>query len=165
MSDEPLSPKHEAFVTEYLKDRNAAAAAQRAGYSPRSAASLMAMESIRAEIQRRQEAAARESGVTLQSLIKQAEEARAVAEQAGNASAMVAAIQLKAKLTGQLGDVSAPAQSQSEPVSIRDTALAILTIFREVPGGAAALKALREAQADADSEPCGLGSPNVCFRG
>jgi phage terminase small subunit len=50
---EALSPKHAPFVAEYLKDRNAAAAAQRAGYSPRSAASLMAQEHIREAIKKR----------------------------------------------------------------------------------------------------------------
>ena len=34
MSDKPLSPRHERFVLEYLKDGNATQAYLRAGYSP-----------------------------------------------------------------------------------------------------------------------------------
>jgi len=99
-----LSPKHARFIDEFIVDMNAAAAAKRSGYSPRSASALMANPAIKAEIARRQEAAAISSQVTLESLISECEQARQLAEQAGNASAMVSATQLKAKLTGRLID-------------------------------------------------------------
>lgn len=115
---------------------NAAAAAQRAGYSPRSAASLMAQEHIRETIRQHQEAAARNSGVSPESLIKEAEVAREVAEAAGNGSAMVAAIKLKAELTGLAADVPAPMQNaDTGQMNVRETALAVLAVLREAAGG------------------------------
>lgn len=99
-----LSPKHEAFVTEFMRDMDAAAAARRAGYSPRTASGLMSNPGIRAEIAKRQEAAATAAQVSLQSLLDECEQARRVAEGDENASAMVSATALKAKLTGRLVD-------------------------------------------------------------
>jgi hypothetical protein len=129
---EGLSPRHTAFVDEYMKDRVATAAAQRAGYSPRSAASLMAMGPIRDEIRRRQAAIAADADVTVRSLIDEVEAARAVAEGAENASAMVAAIKLKAELTGNLDAREAPKSDQSDrPTDIAGTAAAIVQLLRE----------------------------------
>ena len=54
-----LTPRHIAFVDEFMKDRNAAAAYVRAGYAARganaNAARLIAKDSIAAEIRRRVE--------------------------------------------------------------------------------------------------------------
>lgn len=125
-----LSPKHAAFVDEFLKDRSATAAAQRAGYSPRSAAGLMALLPIKDEIRRRLAAIATEANVTAKSLIAEAEVARETAEAGGNASAMVAAIKLKAELTGNL-DAAQPA---SEPVHAthRETAHAVFDLLKQL---------------------------------
>ena len=125
-----LSPRHAAFVIEYMKDRSATAAAQRAGYSVRSAASLMAMQPIKDEIVRRTDALVTESKVPLhQSLLAEAEQARQVAEEAGNASAMVAALRLKAELTNQL-DASA---KSTKPVQCGTAELArsLIGLFLE----------------------------------
>jgi hypothetical protein len=89
-----------------MLDGNAAAAAVRAGYSARTAGHLMSQPAISDEIARRQEAAARESRVTVLSLIREAEEARRVAEENGNAAAMVSASSLKGRLCGLLTDKS-----------------------------------------------------------
>ena len=117
-------------MTEYMRDRSATAAAQRAGYSPRSAASLMALPVIKNEIKRRLAAIATDVSVTVKSLLAEAEVARETAEAAGNASAMVAALRLKAELSGAM-DV---AQSTSEPImaTTADTARTILGIFQEL---------------------------------
>jgi hypothetical protein len=67
----------------------------------------MALQPIKDEIVRRTDALVTEFQVPLhQSLLAEAEQARQVAEEAGNASAMVAALRLKAELTNQL-DASA----------------------------------------------------------
>jgi phage terminase small subunit len=131
-----LSAKHQRFIDEYLKDpsHNAAAAAQRAGYSPRSAGNLLAQEHIRLEIARRQQAVAQNAGVTLEGLIKEAEAAREVAENAGNASAMVAATQLKARLTSQLDTPADGHKRSDEPVDKHQLTLAVYSIFQEALG-------------------------------
>ena len=125
-----LSPKHAAFVDEFLKDRSATAAAQRAGYSVRTASTLMTMGPIKDEIKRRLAAIATDVSVTVKSLLAEAEVARETAEAAGNASAMVAALRLKAELSGAM-DV---AQSTPEPImaTTADTARTILGIFQEL---------------------------------
>lgn len=96
--------RHKLFVAEFLRDANAARAAQASGYSPRSASKLLATPAIRAEIDKRQASVAAESRVCLKSLLNEAERAREVAERADNPAAMVGAITLKAKLTGYLVD-------------------------------------------------------------
>lgn len=45
-----MTPKQTRFVSEYRKDLNATAAAERAGYHPKMAAALMANPSIRAAV-------------------------------------------------------------------------------------------------------------------
>lgn len=100
MSD--LSTKHAAFVREYLVDGNAAAAAARAGLSARSAPRLMRDPTIRAEIDRQQAGLAAETRVTVLSLVSEVEAAYRLAEAEGMPAAMIAATQLKAKLTGNL---------------------------------------------------------------
>jgi hypothetical protein len=66
----------------------------------------------------------------LESLIKEAEVAREVAEQAGNGSAMVAAIKLKAELTGQL-NAAAPSAPKEQPLDLVATARAVFDFLRE----------------------------------
>ena len=97
-----FSDRHRRFIDEYLKDGNAAAAARRAGFSARSAANLMGILTIRTEIERRQEAIAVATQITIASLCEEAEAARQLAQNDGNPAAMVAATTLKAKLTGKL---------------------------------------------------------------
>lgn len=70
-----LSPKQQAFVTEYMKDCNGAAAAARAGYSPsranRAAAENMSKRDIREEIDRRLKAAAARADVTAENVVRE----------------------------------------------------------------------------------------------
>lgn len=101
-----MTPKQRAFCREYVKDCNGTAAAKRAGYSARTAneqaAHLLAQADIRAEVQRLQAELAQAASVTVQTLLAEAEEARALAMANGQAAAAVAATTLKAKLTGNL---------------------------------------------------------------
>jgi len=107
MSDS-LNDKQQAFLTEYLVDRNGRRAAVAAGYSPRAASSaasrLLALPAIRAELERHQARAAERARVTVDSLLAECEAARRLADEAGSASAMVAATQLKARLLGLLNE-------------------------------------------------------------
>ena len=140
MSDE-LSPKQAAFVAEYLKDRNAAAAATRAGYSARSAAGLLESPAIKAELEKRrpEKAPAATDESDLQALIREADQAIELAKQSNNAGGIVSAIQLKARLMGQLrGNELAETSDAPKPeteVDIKKLALAIISVFREALGG------------------------------
>jgi len=68
-----MSPKHQLFVDEYLKDRNATQAAIRAGYSPKSAkvtaCRLLTKANVKAEIARRAEEHARTAGIQVVDLL------------------------------------------------------------------------------------------------
>jgi phage terminase small subunit len=104
MTERKLTPKQSRFCEEYCKDLNATAAARRAGYSAHTAnekgSQLMALPHVRAEVDRLQAEIAAANAVTVQSLLEEAEEARRMARGKENASGMVAATTLKAKLTG-----------------------------------------------------------------
>lgn len=68
-----LNPKHQAFVSEFLKDRNGTQAAIRAGYSSKGASvqatRLLANVNIRAEIAKATDRAANKAQVTLEEVI------------------------------------------------------------------------------------------------
>lgn len=70
-----LNPKQKRFIDEYLIDTNAAAAAQRAGYSTKAAKqvgyALLQRPEIEAEIGRRQAKLAKANGVTVDGIIKE----------------------------------------------------------------------------------------------
>jgi Terminase small subunit len=148
-----IGAKHEKFITEYMKDRNATAAAARSGYSVRSAAMLMAMGPIKDEIRRRlaqvAAKAAEEAKVTLQSLMAKALRAYEVAEGNNNPAGMVAATKLMAELSGHVGGqpvvgVTVNNQQSTGP-DIRGTAQAIWSILKEASmrqGGAVPLPTL-----------------------
>lgn len=69
MAAKKLTPKQTRFVDEYLKDRNASAAAKRAGYNPDSGRHLTAKPHIRAAINRRVEKAAQRADLTAQRVL------------------------------------------------------------------------------------------------
>jgi phage terminase small subunit len=102
-----MNAKHELFILEYLKTGNATQAAIAAGYSPRSAATqgsrLLADEEIAADVARRQAAANNAPAAplaNLESILAEVEAARDIATASRNASAMIAATQMKARLLG-----------------------------------------------------------------
>ena len=101
-----LSAKQLRFVTEYLKDQNATQAAVRAGYSKGTAkqqgSRLLTNGDIEAAVNRGLQRVAKRSDITVESLAREFEEARALAKKQGQASAMVAATTGKGKLSGLL---------------------------------------------------------------
>ena len=103
-----LTAKQAAFCREYIVDCNGTQAAIRAGYSERTAneqaSQMMALDHVDAEVRRLQEELAAATNVTVATLLIEAEQARAIAKTAKNASAMVAATTLKARLCGLLVD-------------------------------------------------------------
>lgn len=101
-----LTPKQARFVSEYLKDQNATQAAIRAGYSEKTAnqqgSRLLANVGVAAALRKKQTRVARKAEITVESLAREYEEARQVAMQEKQASAMVAATTGKGKLAGLL---------------------------------------------------------------
>src|SRR5262249_46259673 len=113
----PLSAKHAAFVDAYMVSRSAVEAALASGYKARSAASLMALQPIRDEIRRRNAATATDTKTDLATLLRDAETARQIAADNGNASGMVAALKLKAELLGLMdGEAKPPVDPSSVPI-------------------------------------------------
>lgn len=103
-----MTPKQQAFVREYLIDRNATQAAIRAGYSPDTAYSIgnenlrkpeimQAIEVLEAEHRER-------CNVTVEALTNELYLARDLAHSAGQPSAAVSAIMGIAKLHGLVTD-------------------------------------------------------------
>jgi hypothetical protein len=151
-----LKAKQQRFVDEYLRTGSATAAAQNAGYSARSASTLLAMEPIKAAIREAQTSVASEAGVTIASLISQAQDAYKAAESAGNTAGMVQATRLLAELTG-LNEAAAPVPDGPEVhCTVSELARAILDVFREAgvgPDGPeieSEFRKLVPASADAD---------------
>lgn len=103
-----LTPKQAAFCREYMVDCNGTQAAIRAGYSEHTAneqaSQMLAKPHIENEVRRLQAEIAAASKVTVESLLIECEQARVLATLVKNPGAMVAAIQLKARLCGLLID-------------------------------------------------------------
>ncbi|MBW7968613.1 terminase small subunit [Bradyrhizobium sp. BR 10289] len=99
-----MTPKQQAFVTEYLKDRNGAQAATRAGYSAKTAnvkaAALMRLPEVKEAIGIATAEVAEASKITLASCFARLETAYNIAQAKGNATAMVGAVTALAKLAG-----------------------------------------------------------------
>jgi phage terminase small subunit len=121
-----VTPQQARFVQEYLLDQNATRAAIAAGYSPRSATStashLLANPDIATAIASHRAEVATEARISVTSLLAEAEEARAAAQEAGNASAMVAASTFKAKLLGMLADDAADVLQRDKQAAEREQA-------------------------------------------
>ena len=99
-----LTPKQRRWIDEYLIDFNGAAAAVRAGYSPKSARAIahenLTKPNILAVIQARQAAMARELQITRQSVIQGLLEAVSMGREQQNPGAMVCALREVAKILG-----------------------------------------------------------------
>jgi phage terminase small subunit len=103
--------RHELFAQEIAKGRSQREAYQAAGYVTKSdgatdasASRLLSNAKVASRIRELQTEAAKSIEVTVSSLIAEAESARALAESKDQASAMVSAITLKARLAGLLID-------------------------------------------------------------
>lgn len=95
----PLSLKHQAFVDEYLKDRNATQATIRAGYSPNGARQtgnrLLTNHDIQSAIRSRTEKAADVADVTVIGVLRKTEAIYTAAMAAGQYGAAAKAAQMQ----------------------------------------------------------------------
>jgi len=102
----PLTPKQQRFVLEYLQDHNGTRAAIRAGYSDKTAkqqgSRLLTDPRIQAAVRAGQQKVAKNAEVTVDSLMKELEEARKLALKEKQVSAAVNATMGKGKLAGLL---------------------------------------------------------------
>ena len=99
-----LSGKQLRWIDEYLVDFNGAAAAVRAGYSPKTARSiaceLLTKPDIRAVLQARQAAMAKELQITRQGIIRGLLDAVEMGREQQNSGAMVTALRELSKMLG-----------------------------------------------------------------
>lgn len=95
----PLSLKHQAFVDEYLKDRNATQAVIRAGYSPNGArvtgTRLLTHPNIQEAIRARTEKASELADVTVVGVLRKTEEIYKAAMAANQFGAAAKAAQMQ----------------------------------------------------------------------
>jgi len=104
----PLTPKQAAFCRAYQQTGNASEAYRRAydaekmkpGNIRRKAQEVLKHRSVAAELERLNQQTKREHGVTIESLLRELEEARQLALANGQASAAVTATMGKGKLAG-----------------------------------------------------------------
>ena len=113
-----LTERDQIFINFYLETAgNGPRAAILIGANPRSAskaaAKILARPEVVAEIQRRTEELTAASQISVATLIREAEESRAVAQAAGNSAGMSQAISLKARLSGFLSDRPQPEEKSS----------------------------------------------------
>jgi phage terminase small subunit len=103
-----MTPKQLAFVREYMIDRNATQAAIRAGYSTKTAdvqgPRLLGDVRVKKAIAEHEAAHAERCQVTVDSLTREYEEARALALANAQSAAAVSATTGKAKLHGLLDE-------------------------------------------------------------
>ena len=104
-----LNPRQLRFVTEWMKHGNASRAYALAGYQPQTQRSLEVASSrllshveVKREINRRKAAMIKRADVTLDKLLQDLADDRALARRLDQPSAAIAATQLTAKLCGHL---------------------------------------------------------------
>ena len=100
----PLTSKQSRFIDEYMVDMNGAAAAERAGYSQKTsraiAAENLSKPYIKAELQARGSALARELEITREGVVQGLLAAFEIAKEDRQPSAMISAMAALAKLLG-----------------------------------------------------------------
>ncbi|MFN3498705.1 MAG: terminase small subunit [Pannonibacter indicus] len=103
---QPLTPKQQRFVQEYLQDHNGTQAAIRTGYSEKTAkqqgSRLLTDPRVIAAVRAGQQKVAKKAEVTVDSLMAELEQARKLALKEKQASAAVTATMGKGKLAGLL---------------------------------------------------------------
>ena len=104
LSGAHVTPKQARFIAEYAVDGSAAAAARRAGYSPRSARvngpRLLTNAAVREALQASQQATARRLELDRQQVLAEIREAIDLARAQGNPMAMIAGWREIAKMCG-----------------------------------------------------------------
>jgi hypothetical protein len=99
------NPRHERLAQALAKGATATVALAEAGYTdPRNSTRLTKNDEIRSRVAELQERAAAKALVTVDDLVRDLDETRAMAHQKGQASAAVAATMGKAKILGFLVD-------------------------------------------------------------
>jgi hypothetical protein len=105
------NPRHERFVRYYMKTNNASAAYLKAGYRPKDRASLDPAASkltrhhkVQSRIREIRRQMTQRTRITIESLLHDLAEDRALARETKQVSAAIAATQLSAKLVGLLID-------------------------------------------------------------
>jgi hypothetical protein len=98
--------RHEKFAQELAAGQSAAEAYELAGYKPNygNCIRLKGNERVANRVAELQRRGAARAEVTIASLVEELDEARVIALKLGQASAAVAAIMGKAKITGQIVD-------------------------------------------------------------
>ncbi len=111
------NPRHERFVQGLFEGKSADEAYREAGYQPNrhNASRLKTKEHILARLRELQEQAAMASEITVESICNELDEAIGVARAKGQASAMVSASALRAKLGGLLIDKAQVEVSAANP--------------------------------------------------
>ena len=106
-----MTPKQADFIALYLETQNASEAYKRAYNSTgkpntihRKASELLKHPEVKKELELLQAHAKEQNKITLDKVVDELEEARQVAKQSGNASAMVSATLGKAKVLGLVVD-------------------------------------------------------------
>lgn len=132
------SPKHEMFAQELAKGKTQLEAYETAGYSPHdsNAAKLAGTPEIQARVSEIIGRGAEIAAVTVASIVQELEEARDLAKEVKQPSALVQASMGKAKVAGLLVDKSELTGKDGGPIetadtSPRDLARAVLGILRE----------------------------------
>jgi hypothetical protein len=96
------NPRHERFAQALFEGKPANAAYAEAGYSPHdgNCIRLRGNERVQARLEELQAQTARSTAITVESICAELDQANAVAKERGQASAMVSASALRAKLAG-----------------------------------------------------------------
>ena len=96
------NPRHERFVQALFKGETADAAYAKAGYKPNdgNCIRLKGNERVQARLSELQAEVAKKTEITVESICAELDAANAVAKERGQASAMVSASALRAKLAG-----------------------------------------------------------------
>ena len=117
-----MTPKQADFIALYLETQNASEAYKRAYNSTgkqntihRKASELLKHPEVKKELELLQAHAKEQNKITLDSVVDELEEARQIAKQLGNASAMVSATLGKAKVLGLVIDKQETALKNLEP--------------------------------------------------
>jgi phage terminase small subunit len=104
MATSSLTPKQTRFVEEYSIDHNGAAAAVRAGYSPRTARQiaheLLTKPDILGAVEANERLVAKQLQITREGVLKELQGAIAIAKEKGDVHAMIAGWREVAKICG-----------------------------------------------------------------
>jgi hypothetical protein len=96
------NPRHELFAQELATGKSATEAYVSCGYKPsrKNAARLRTNEGVKARLAELQAVTARSTAITIEGICRELDEANQIAKERGQASAMVSASTLRAKLGG-----------------------------------------------------------------